>query len=567
MSDEEDEWEDNYELQQTAAERVIDLNIPLAPAPKKRKRRVTTAVTTAEKQSLRDNHRQHLRTSLQNALLIASCSYDEEIVVTCLSMLPFELINSSTQTMSFLQLFTHWFQSNYEIIKNSDLTIEEGRDGSLGEDLINILKKSVGSSHQLCQIAIAFLTALNFRVRYTVTIDLESSTTTSTIPSAWIEVWIPSPASSENKENGKWFCLEISKNILSSNKKIIEIECRVRRSSLSYVISIDQTGHVEDVTFAYASNPMRTRGKRLNKEEDQQWWEELLSSKHHRISSDHLPLSTSVPPSTLGGDESTSMKALPQSISGYRNHPYYALAGPDHLGKRQILHPEAKRVAVFAGHSVYLRRDICELKTRLQWKRLNREILPDQLPIPRSLEPPASSTTCQDPSSSSSSSSSSSAAAAAAPHASHSHHDLFADYQTKEKPPLEMTIDSFGNKQIPRNKHGNIEIWDGKKEYLPRGCTYLSSSYATQAAHLLGLSHVPALIGFKSIGVMKFIPILQGVVIQEEDLELVSEAALVLETQDVEKEKEKKYLKIIRKWQQLCRGMVSRVRLLEEYGH
>jgi hypothetical protein len=566
MSEEEDDdWEENNNFQETQTGRVIDLNPPSALVPKKRKRRATE--TAAAKQSHRDNDRQHLRASLDHALLIASCSYDEEVLVTCLSMLPSELIDTAatiTQDhLPFLQLFQHWFRSNYEIIKSSDLTIEEGRDGSPREDLLRILRKSVGSPHQLCQIAIAFLTSLNFEVHYAVTIDLESSTS-SVVPSSWIEVWIPSsssrsldplppapappspsPSQISPSQDGKWFCLELSKNILSSNKKIIEMECRARRSSVGYVLSVDRRGHVEDVTFLYASHPVRTRAKRLNRQEDQRWWTDLLSSKNNLHSTSPIG-----PPSSESEETSAMMKSLPQSISGYRNHPYYALAGTDHLGKRQILHPEAKRVALFAGHSVYLRKDISELKTRLQWKKMNREILPNELPI-RSLEPPVSG-----PSSSSSSSA-----------ALGSSTDLFAEYQTRERPPLEMTIDSFGRKQIPRNKHGNIELWDGKTDSLPRGCAYLSSSSAAEAAQLLGLAHVPAIVGFKSIGVMKYAPALQGVVILEEDYELVSEAALAIEAQAMEEEQEKKYLKIMKKWHRLCRLMLSRVRLFEEYGH
>jgi hypothetical protein len=204
-------------------------------------------------------------------------------------------------------------------------------------------------------------------------------------------------------------------------------------------------------------------------------------------------------------------------------------------------------VALFAGLPVYLRSDICELKTVLQWKKCNRIILPGEAPI-RCLSDQNNSSESHQ-------------------HSSTVTKELFAEYQTAERPRLEVLIDETGTKQIPMNKHGNIEVWDAKDEYVPRGCIYLPSSHAQEAAQQLGIHHVPAIVGFKSIGVMKYSPVIQGVVLLEEDYDLMAEATLVMENQAAEKEKEKKYLKIVRKWEHLSRLVLSRVKLFEEYGH
>jgi hypothetical protein len=537
---EEEEWEDNDDLEETQTERDINATVILSLNENTSKKRKRVSVPSAELETIREEKRQQLKNAVTRSKDILLSCYDDDLLVFCLSILPEDLLNSSP-TIAFLTKFQQWFQSFFEVIPNKDMTTEEGRDGSLSHDLIHVMTKSAGSSHQLCQVALAFLTTMTLTARYAVTIDLKSSQHNprgDIIPYAWIEVWIPSI-----RGGGKWFCVDFMKNLITLNKSVIETYCRPRKSSLCYAISIERTGKIEDITFCYATNPVRTRAKRLSRADDQKWWEDLLtrlsSSGSRQFSIDE----------TTESHESEALKVLPGSLSGFQNHPYYALAGPEHLGKKQILRPEAKPVALFTGLPVYLRSDVCELKTALQWKKCNRILLPDEVPI-----------RCQGSSPELSHHSSSSSSSSVTK-------ELFAEYQTTERPTLEVLIDESGRKQIPMNKHGNIEIWDGKQEHVPRGCVYLPSSHAVEAAQQLGIQHVPAIIGFKSIGVMKYCPVIQGLVVLEEDYDLMVEATMAMENQAAEKEKEKKYSKIVKKWVHLTRLVLSRVKLFEEYGH
>lgn len=524
-SDNED-WEDGNHQQEEqyetiSNENVIEIQLDNTPIVEKKKRKRSQMRTSEERKIQQEDKKEELRNLLHRSLILASNCYKEDIKVICLSILPNELMNIAASTIEFLQIFGTWFRNNFEVIDFKDMTVEEGRDGSTSSDLINCIRNCAGSVHQLCQIAIAMLTTLNITTRYAVTLDLSSRTSSDIVPCAWIEVLTFSP----RDKYEKWYCVEFFRNIISTNKIIIEQECRSRKSCLSYAIAIDQNGVVYDITFQYAANPVRTRSKRLN---DEKWWVKLLnefSDKDSRnITSNHCDI----------------LKVLPTSISGFRDHPYYALAIPDHLGKRRILHPDAKPVGLFSGIPVYLRSDICELKTLVQWKKLNRVLLPNQSPhLVVETGSTESSIT----------------------------HELYAEHQTIERQIPQVQVDTSGQKVIPTNKHGNIEVWDGKKEYIPHGCAYLSSSFALKAAQQLGIHHAPALIGFKSIGVMKYSPLIQGVVVLEEDVDLITEASLLLENQLEEEEKEKKYQKIVKKWIHLTRSLISRVELYEEYGH
>lgn len=70
---------------------------------------------------------------------------------------------------------------------------------------------------------------------------------------------------------------------------------------------------------------------------------------------------------------------LPERINDFKDHPVYLLSR--HLLSEQALHPSAYAVGVFRGESVYLQVHKETLRSRLQWRRLLKQVRRDEEPI------------------------------------------------------------------------------------------------------------------------------------------------------------------------------------------
>jgi xeroderma pigmentosum group C-complementing protein len=73
-------------------------------------------------------------------------------------------------------------------------------------------------------------------------------------------------------------------------------------------------------------------------------------------------------------------QGLPTTIEGFRSHATFVLAR--HIGKYQALRPGSKAMGMHRGEPYYLKEDVGEVHTAERWRRLGREVVPDELDYP-----------------------------------------------------------------------------------------------------------------------------------------------------------------------------------------
>lgn len=118
---------------------------------------------------------------------------------------------------------------------------------------------------------------------------------------------------------------------------------------------------------------------------------------------------------------------------------------------------------------------------------------------------------------------------------------------------------------LPINEHGNIEVWEGLRQFVPRGAVFVGSSLAIKAAKMFGLHYVPAVVGFEQRG-MHTVPRIGGAVVLQKDQAVLEDAIYQLRAIAQEKELSERYQRVVEKWRKITRSVLSRQRLRETYG-
>ena len=119
---------------------------------------------------------------------------------------------------------------------------------------------------------------------------------------------------------------------------------------------------------------------------------------------------------------------------------------------------------------------------------------------------------------------------------------------------------------IPMNEHGNIEIWEGNKAFVPLGAVFVDNPEALKSAKSLELPHVPAVVGFERKGLYN-VPIIGGIVVLAQHASIVQDASFFMEGVKEETYYIKKEKIQVARWEKLARGLLTRLRLKEQYGH
>lgn len=122
------------------------------------------------------------------------------------------------------------------------------------------------------------------------------------------------------------------------------------------------------------------------------------------------------------------------------------------------------------------------------------------------------------------------------------------------------------NGVIPVNQHGNVEVWDGNEALIPKGARLLTSRHAMKAAQSLGLPCAPAIFGFENKGSYTA-PQIGGAVVLSEHYELLYEAVGNIREDKEEKSATAWETKIVKRWSDLVKKVLTRQRLKKEYGH
>lgn len=139
---------------------------------------------------------------------------------------------------------------------------------------------------------------------------------------------------------------------------------------------------------------------------------------------------------------------------------------------------------------------------------------------------------------------------------------LYGSWQTIKYPSF-VIIDEI----LPHNEYGHIEIWDGVSSMIPIGSSLITHPNAIQAAKLLNIPYVPAVFGFDlKAGSAQYLPRFGGCIVLPKHRLIVEEACNNIWFQKLEDQYANNEKKIISKWEKLTRMLTSRQALREKYG-
>ncbi|OKL57159.1 hypothetical protein UA08_07442 [Talaromyces atroroseus] len=135
---------------------------------------------------------------------------------------------------------------------------------------------------------------------------------------------------------------------------------------------------------------------------------------------------------------------------------------------------------------------------------------------------------------------------------------LYAMYQTEFiiPPPIQNGV-------IPKNDYGNIDCF--VPSMVPRGATHIPWGGTVRICKKLGIDYAEAVTGFE-FGSKMAVPVIEGVVVAEENADLVKDAWRA--DQEVRREKERlaQEKRILQTWRKFVMGLRIMERVQTEYG-
>lgn len=271
-------------------------------------------------------------------------------------------------------------------------------------------------------------------------------------------------------------------------------------------------------------------------------------------------------------------RSLPTTIEGFRSHDTFVLAR--HIGKYQVLRPGSKTLGTHRGEAYYHRDSLGEVHTAERWKRLGREVLPEELSRPAKMIKKRGApgdvgglTQKRGRRGKLEVIADAEAAADAELGLNEGAEDddrgdgidpamtsaFFGEWQTREWAPPAAS----GGK-VPKNDRGNVEV-PPLAAVLPAGTVHIQLPQVAGACRRLGIDYAPALLGFDIRG-GRSVPNIDGVVVCVEHEAAVRAACAEDMRQRAERAKQKRLAAGEEAWHQLLRALLTRVRLQMSYG-
>ncbi|XEV05726.1 hypothetical protein FSHL1_011013 [Fusarium sambucinum] len=371
----------------------------------------------------------------------------------------------------------------------------------------------------------------------------------------------------------------IVKNVVGTNRDLIEsLEPRgakadKARQIMAYIIGYSQDGTAKDVTVRYLKRnmlPGRTKGVRMTPEKvpvynrhgkikryDQFDWFKTAISGYRRGSKKH-PI-TEVDEAEEAMDlkpakpEKKEVKEGQETLQYYKQSKDFVLER--HLKREEALKPEAKPAKIFKNkgkggkveeEDVFLRSDVLNVKSAETWHKQGRAPKPGEQPLKRV---PYRAATLN-----------------------RKREILEAEAATGEKvlqglysweqtdwiipPPIKDGV-------IPKNEYGNIDLF--AEHMCPKGAVHVPFRGAIRVCKKLQIDYAEAVVDFE-FGHRMAVPVIQGVVIAEENHDIVMVELEKDEAERARKEDEKRRKKALAQWRRFLMGMRIAERIRQEYG-
>lgn len=342
---------------------------------------------------------------------------------------------------------------------------------------------------------------------------------------------------------------------------------------MAYIVGFSSDGTAKDVTVRYLKRhmwPGKTKGMRIPVEkvavynsrgkvkryEEYDWFKTVMSGYERRAEQrtavdDH--------------EEATDLKAVKpekkeikeggETLQTYKQSAEFVLER--HFRREEALVPTAESVKTFAvkgkgdatptEEKVYLRKDVVNCKSAETWHKEGRAPKVGEQPLKR--VPYRVSTINRK------------RELAEAELASGGEKMLQGLYSREQTdwivpPPIENGV-------IPKNGFGNMDCY--VPSMVPRGAVHIPLRGTVRVCKKLGIDFAEAVTGFE-FGARMAIPIISGVVVAEENEEMVMEQWCKDEAERLRKEDEKRTKAALGMWRKFLMGMRIMKRVREEYG-
>ncbi|KAF1940454.1 Rad4-domain-containing protein [Clathrospora elynae] len=345
------------------------------------------------------------------------------------------------------------------------------------------------------------------------------------------------------------------------------------RQVLAYLIAFSSDGTAKDVTTRYLPKhqwPGRTKGFRMpiekvpihNKRGKVKHWEEWdwfksLMRPYSRPHSQRKPWDEVEEEGDLVPAEPEKKKTMDEeggkeTLQGYKTSAEYVLER--HLRREEALKPGSKIIRHFItgkgenekSEPVYRRKDIVLCKTMESWHKDGREVRPGQQPL--KLVPTRAVTVTRK--------------------REIEERERLEGEKVKQglysKAQTDWIIpDPIVDGRIPRNSFGNIDVY--VPTMVPSGAVHVPLRGTARICRKLNIDYAEACTGFE-FGKQRAVPVLTGVVVAEENEDLLIDAWEVEEVEKVRKEKDKREKLVLGLWRKFASGLRIIERMKAEYG-
>ncbi|KAH7150488.1 hypothetical protein B0J13DRAFT_674152 [Dactylonectria estremocensis] len=371
----------------------------------------------------------------------------------------------------------------------------------------------------------------------------------------------------------------LTKNAIGTNRDIIEsfeprgAKADKARQTMAYVVGYSQDGTAKDVTVRYLKRnmfPGRTKGVRMAPEkvpvynrhgkvkryEEFDWFKTAMSgyrrgSKMHPITElDENEDTADLQPKT---PEKKEVKEGQETLQYYKQSKEFVLER--HFKREEALKPGAVPVKVFKNKAkggtaeeedVFLRSDVVQVKSAETWHKQGRAPLQGEQPLKRVPYRAATTNRRRE------------IMEVEAATGEKALQGLFSIEQTDWiiPPPIKDGV-------IPKNEYGNIDLF--AKHMCPQGAVHVPYRGTTRVCKKLQIDYAEAVVGFE-FGHRMAVPVIQGVVIAEENYDQLMEELEKAEAERIRKEDEKRRKAALAQWRRFLMGLRIAERIRQEYG-
>ncbi|KAJ2608937.1 hypothetical protein H4S08_004256 [Coemansia sp. RSA 1365] len=520
----------------------------------KRSRR--PAVTQRARAIRRSHHMIGLMCQVVTAQMINGLCNNTEILGRSLSLVPSFVVERITEHFvpgkreirrDWASSDLHYFLSSYQSLGVKDVSTNSARQGLLEEEFVEFIetRRALRPWHQPMLLT-AMLRALAFDARLCMgleppalkmtveeSIAIERQYDGETAPdfSAHIANSIcQSPVSSRSSKgvsprskNKSSKCLgesiprywcevfdQVAERWMPINAYTGSIErawqlVRINAANpcaFAYIVGMDSEGYLRDITRRYTREFVNITAKQrlesVNENVDRYarfWWQRLIGNLERPADTERDAREEEEM------EKRTQHSNMPKRIQDFASNPYYVLER--NLCQNEVLYPVEPAVGMIRGEPVYLRVNVKTVRTKMAWMREGRVVCENARPAKQTKQRASTAR-----------------ARMAVEAAEASGHevtaDLFGEWQTElyRAPPV---VDG----RVPRNNYGRIDLF--ASTMLPDGAAHVPDSNAKRVCQELGIDAVDAVTSFEFRRGAST-PVLQGVVIPHDYLELVKDA-------------------------------------------